>query len=102
MLGLSMALTALSLLLLALTLSHPNVHTFDYWAETTAITVGCSVIGAVIASCSPENPIGWIFCAIGLLSGARHLSAQYAIYTLLAAPGSLPGGEVLAWITPGL
>jgi hypothetical protein len=27
-----------------------------------------------------------------------HLSAQYAIYALLAQPGSLPAGEALAWL----
>ena len=96
--ALSTTLTALSLFLLALNLSHPNVHVFDFWAVNTMMAVGCSAVGAVIASRCPENPIGWIFCAIGLLSGVRHLSAQYATYALLAAPDSLPGGEALAWI----
>ena len=36
---------------------------------------------------------------MGLFAGARHLSAQYAIYSLLSESGSLPGGEVSAWIS---
>jgi hypothetical protein len=63
------------------------------------ITVGFSTVGAVIAPrLPPDNPIGWVFCAIGLLIGVTHFSAQYAIYALLAVPGSLPAGEAVAWI----
>jgi hypothetical protein len=95
--GLSLALTALSLLLLALNLSHPDVHISEQIVEDTLIAVVCSTVGAVIASRRPENPIGWIFCTIGLVGGVERLNAEYATYTLLVAPGSLPGGEVLAW-----
>jgi two-component system NarL family sensor kinase len=100
--GLSMALTAVSLFLLALNLYHPDIHVFDFWVINTVMTVGCSAVGAVIASRCPENLIGWIFCAIGLASAVRHFGAQYAIYALLAAPSSLPAGEALAWIASWL
>jgi hypothetical protein len=94
-----LALTALSLLFLVLNLSHPDVHIFDYWLENTLISLVFSTIGAVIASRRPENSIGWLFCVVGLLGGIRHFTSQYVIYTLLADPGSLVGGEVLAWVT---
>jgi two-component system, NarL family, sensor kinase len=97
--GLSMTLTALSLLLLALNLSHPAAHVFDYWVENTTIAVGCSAVGAVVASRCPGNPIGWIFCVIGLAGAVRHFGAQYADHALLGAPGSLPAGEAVAWGT---
>ena len=98
--GLSLALTAFSLLLLALNLSHPNLHIFDYWAEYTVAAVVGSTVGAVIASPRPENPIGWIFCTgAGLAAGVHHFGAEYAVYALLAGPDSLTGGESLAWIT---
>ena len=99
MCALSLALTALSLLLLNLNYSHPGVPIWEFWAPNTLITVGFSTVGAVIAPrLPPNNPIGWLFCAIGLLTGVTHFSGEYAIYTLLAAPGSLPGGEAAAWI----
>jgi two-component system, NarL family, sensor kinase len=96
----SLALTALSLLLLALSLSHPDVHIFNHWLDSTLFAMGFSTVGAVIASRTPpDNPIGWLFCVVGLLFAATHFSAEYAIYTLLAAPGSqLAGGEAAAWI----
>ena len=100
--GLSTMLTALSLFLLALNLSYPGVYIFDSWIEYTVSVATLSTVGLVIASRCPENPIGWIFCTIGLLGGMRHLGAQYASYALLAAPGSLPGGEAAAWLTSWL
>src|SRR3712207_3246877 len=92
---LSLALTVLSLLLLALSLSHPGVHIFDHWLDSTLFAMGFSTVGAVLAPRTPpHNPIGWLFCALGLLFAVTHFSAEYAIYTLLTAPGSpLPGGE---------
>jgi hypothetical protein len=96
---LSLALTAASLLLLALNRSDPNAHIFDHWVENTILAVGLSTVGAVVAPrCHPQNPIGWLFCVVGLLYAAVHFAAQYAIYAILAAPGSLPAGEAAAWI----
>jgi hypothetical protein len=103
MCALSLVLTALSLLLLALNASQPGVHIFDHWIETTVLAIDLSTVGAVVAPrCHPQNPIGWIFCLTGLLYAAVHFLAEYAIYTLLAAPGSLPAGELAAWIASWL
>jgi hypothetical protein len=82
-----------------LNLSHPDVPIYPYWAENVLFAVGFSTVGAVIASrSSPKNPIGWLFCAIGLSFGVIHFSAEYANYALLAQPRTLVGGEAAAWI----
>jgi hypothetical protein len=96
--ALSLALIGLSLLLLALNLSHPGVHIFDFWLENTLAAVGFSTVGAVIISHRTNNIVGWLLNAAGLLLGLNHFSSEYAVYTLLAQPGSLPGGEVAAWL----
>jgi len=105
--ALSIALTVLSLWLLILNLSHPNVPVYLYWAEDTLLAVGYSTVGAVAASNRPANPVGWVLCSIGLCWGVAHLTSEYATYALLAAPGSLPAAEDVAWIyswiwVPGL
>jgi hypothetical protein len=102
--ALSSVLMVLSLLLLALSLAHPDVDIFDHWFDSTLAAICFSTVGAVIAPRTPShNPIGWIFCVAGLLFALAHFSAEYAIYTLLAAPGSpLPGGEAAAWIVSWL
>ena len=87
MCALSLALTALSLLLLVQTTSHPDVRIYEYWVIATLVAVGFSPVGAVIAPrTSPKNPIGWLFGVTGLCFGVIHFAAEYAIYALLAAP----------------
>jgi len=90
----SLTLTALSLSLLTLTLFRPEGTINYYWLETTVIAASYSTVGAVVAPRLRESPIGWLFCAIGISFAVVHFSAEYAIYALLARPGSLPGGEV--------
>jgi hypothetical protein len=96
--ALSLALTALSLLLLALNLSYPDTHFYDYCVDCTVSAISFAPVGALIAALRPANPVGWLLCLSGLVIGINHFSAQYAIYALLAQPGSLPAGEALAWI----
>jgi hypothetical protein len=99
MCALSLALTAVSLFLLVLNLSDPDVPIHPYWGINTLLAVGFSPVGAVIVPrISPKNPIGWLFCAIGLSFGVIHFCAQYARYALLAAPVTLPAGEAAAAI----
>jgi signal transduction histidine kinase len=71
------------------------------------LTVSFSVVGALIASHRPENPIGWIFLAVGLFYGLLTAGEEYAIYALLTNPGSLPLGAEASWLmqwvwAPGL
>src|ERR671911_1156470 len=96
--ALALGLTALSLLLLAVNRSEPNVHLYDYWAESTLGALTFSTVGAFVASRRPENSIGWIFCALGLYAGVDHFAGQYAAYAILARPDALSGATALGWI----
>jgi hypothetical protein len=99
MCALSLALTALSLYLLVLNLSYPDVPIDPYWEVNTVAAVTLSTVGAVtVPHLSTRNPIGWLFCVTGLCFGLIHFSAQYSRYVLLAAPGTLPAGEAAVWI----
>jgi hypothetical protein len=63
-----------------------------------ALSLAFPTVGALVASRRPENPIGWIFCGTGILYGVQAFALGYANYALLEHAGSLPGGEVMAWI----
>jgi hypothetical protein len=100
----SLVLTVLGLLLLVTSQLRTGAPVYDYWLVNTVIAIGFSTVGAVITPRLPrQNPIGWLFCTIGLAGGIRLFVAEYAIVTLLAEPGSLPsklpGGETLAWVS---
>jgi hypothetical protein len=96
--GLSLVLTALSLFLFALNLSYSGTHGYDYWLQNAVQAGSFSIIGTIIASRLPANPVGWLFCAAACTIAVECLSAEYAIYALLARPDSLPLGEALAWL----
>ena len=56
------------------------------------LSLAFPTVGALVASRRPENPIGWIFCGVGLLYGVQAFASGYADYVL-------PGGEFMAWIS---
>jgi hypothetical protein len=96
--ALSLALTALTVLLIVLLL-RSDTPIYYYWLETSMVALGYSTVGAIVASRLPESPIGWLFCTIGLIFGVSHFSAEYAANALLAPSRSLPAGEAFAWLT---
>ncbi len=59
-------------------------------------------VGALVVARQPRNPIGWIFCAAGLVLPLTGVSQGYALYALRTDPGSLPGGDVAAWFATWL
>ena len=69
--------------------------------SSALLSVACSTVGALVASRLHRNPVGWIFCGLGLLYGLRRFAMAYANYALLVVP-SLPGGEYAAWISTWL
>jgi hypothetical protein len=55
------------------------------------------VVGCLILARRPDNVIGWIFTAAGLLTAAADLVEPYANYAS-SHPGSLPDPLVAAWV----
>ncbi|MEO6797129.1 MAG: histidine kinase [Candidatus Dormibacter sp.] len=60
-------------------------------------TLAIGLVGALIASRLPRNPVGWVMLAAALVNGLTALVFQYEVRTLLVARGSLPGVEWAAW-----
>jgi hypothetical protein len=65
------------------------------------------LVGAVIATHRPGNPLGWIFLVIGLSQGLVVCGYEYASYVFRTAPGTAPGGGLGVWVSqwawaPGL
>jgi len=48
------------------------------------------LVGALIASNRPKNPIGWICLAVGIIWMVMLISTSYGWYGLVVRPGSLP------------
>lgn len=93
--GLSVALSVLAIVLAAI---QPSGDLLFSVAVGLMLAVPFPAIGALIASRSPRNAIGWIFCAVGLFQAINISSSEYGAYALITEPGSLPLGGFAFWV----
>jgi hypothetical protein len=56
----------------------------------SVVGVTSVLVGGLVASRRPENPIGWLFLGGALFSTLRTLTAEYAVYGITTEPGALP------------
>jgi hypothetical protein len=77
-------------------------ESWGFRGASTLIGATFGSVGAVVARRRPDNSIGWLFCAIGILFAIEGFIVEYTITGVLAAPGRLPYvtqiGWILAWI----
>jgi len=66
-----------------------------YAVLTAALLLVYPTIGALIVSRLPRNPIGWIFCGVGLLYQLHHFALAYSNYAV-AEYFALPWSEYAA------
>jgi signal transduction histidine kinase len=66
------------------------------------VAVGYTIVGVFLASRRPANVVCWLLLVIGFGMSLFLLADEYAIRSLLVAPGSLPAGVLVAWANRGL
>lgn len=60
------------------------------------------VVGGLIAGREPRNAVGWLLIGIGLTEGMSVLAIAWAPVALDVAPGALPAGPFVAWLSDWL
>jgi hypothetical protein len=79
-----------------------NHHSLTEVLTTVALqavwAMSFPLVGAVIATHRPGNPLGWMFLVIGLSQGLVVFGSEYASYVFRTAPGTGPGGELAVWV----
>src|SRR5215210_7477456 len=103
---LAWSLWALTVLLMALTVVFTVLYPLSRDAASNAVNFAIAIlfvvtfqtVGALIASRRPENPIGWVFCGMGLALVAAVFFGNYAQYSLVVETGALPRAETAAWV----
>ena len=63
------------------------------------LVVSFSVVGGIVASHRPANPLGWIFLIVGFSEGLAAFAYPYTKYAFVTEPGSsLPGATLMSWV----
>lgn len=93
----SVVLTAFGILLHLLNRGTPSTRLF-FDPVLPAVALAYTGLGAFIVSRRARSSVGWLFCT-ALLLAIGFFAEQYAVYSLLVEPGSLPGGVTMAWLS---
>jgi signal transduction histidine kinase len=64
-----------------------------------AEAMGACVLGTLIAVKRPSNMVGWLFLVAVSSLALTNFGQAYAARTLIARPGSLPGGELFGFVS---
>jgi signal transduction histidine kinase len=99
-------LIAFALLLDFLTYDATDITMTDDRIQGIAAPIGIlslvyPTMGALIVSRLPRNPIGWIFCGVGLLYAIRRFAQAYAEYTRFGNI-AFPLGDYAGWLASSL
>ncbi|HVE45912.1 MAG TPA: ATP-binding protein [Acidimicrobiales bacterium] len=94
--GAALVLTAFGVLLHLLNRGTPNTRLY-FDPVLPGVALSYTALGAFLVSRHGRSRVGWLFCA-GLLPAVGFFAEQYAVYSLLVEPGSLPGGAFMAWL----
>lgn len=62
------------------------------------VLVAFSVCAALVTWRRSRNPIGWLLWLASFALALYAICYEYAIRAVVAEPGSLPGGDVAAWL----
>jgi len=73
---------------------HSEVYDLAWWV----IIVTLAIVGALVASKQPHNPIGWIMCALTLFASVVSLAGGYLDRYLAGEGGSRALAETAAWL----
>jgi signal transduction histidine kinase len=64
-----------------------------------ASNLAVPVMGVILATRRPQNPIGWLFTVAGVSLALGTFSQSYAVHALRADPGSWPAPLFVGWFT---
>ena len=103
---LAWSLWTVTVVFLAFTVVFTALYPLSRDAVSNTVNFGIAIlfvltfqtVGALIASRRPDNPIGWVFCGMGLALVAAVFFGNYAEYSLVVEPGALPWAETAAWV----
>jgi signal transduction histidine kinase len=97
--AITLALCLGTVVFLALAWNVPKLENeFGFKGYAIAFALVLGGVGLLLADRRPQNPIGWIFCVLGVIAGTMALTTEYARWALIHERGGPPGGLYAAWL----
>ncbi len=95
--GTAFAAAAVTIVLAVVNHAHlSNVDAAD--PSSIAVPLSAGILGMLVATRRPQNPVGWLLLAIAVFSGLSGVEDQYARFALLTHPGSVSGAVWAEWL----
>ena len=95
--ALSAALVGFGLYFLILNRSGQDSYS-PFFLNNGVAGLAFSIVGALISSRRPGNPVGWLFVVSGLLFALEAFAGEYGTYAVFNSR-SLPGGLFTLWLS---
>lgn len=95
------ALLAVAIALVAALANAVSLLFFDFFGPIVVLPLSLGSfagVGLIVALRRPQHPIGWLFLVAGACWALWFALPAYAWRALVAAPGTLPAGELAAWL----
>jgi hypothetical protein len=94
------AITTVGLLILLATrdVAYPS-DAWGFRGFPAIFGLTCATVGAIVLAHRRGNRIGWLIIAVAVLAALQLLCEEYLAIGVIAAPGSLPAVEWVAWAT---
>ena len=77
----------------------PDPSAILFTVTFLALILSFASVGALVAGRQPGNPIGWLFCLVGLLGALAIGLGAIGSYTLILPRGSVPGSIWIVWLS---
>jgi signal transduction histidine kinase len=97
--ALTAGLVAGGIVLTTLNRSTVDGNTASFYPILWLSAVSFVTVGSLIARRHPSNPIGWLFCVMGVGLAGLPFGQEYAIRGITTAPGSLPAPNWIGYET---
>ena len=94
----AVTLLAVSTSIVLVVINRDSIHDVDQ-ANLIEIVlpIGFALVGGLVASRLPANPLGWVFLAISLANAIPGTTNQYTTYALITHPGA-PFSAWIPWV----
>jgi hypothetical protein len=95
---LAWSLCGLTVILVACVVAFEALYRLSLLSLSLLIfAVSSALVGGVVASRQPHNPVGWFFVVSATCWAVNEATFRYAFYGLVIEPGSLPLARVMDW-----